>query len=182
MELIRRAARRPPAYVAHRAFQEAGRVARARWLRRRIRTLSSRELAAAAGCSSLADFWRHQVASDWLYSEGDRSELRRLYSTSYATEAQCLQNRVNRILAHEFDILGSGPVRLGPEIDWHLDFKSGRRWDLASSRKIDYAELERPSDVKVAWELSRGHHLLTLGQAWVLTGDKSAVVEFQRQV
>src|SRR5437870_10455839 len=28
-----------------------------------------------------------------------------------------------------FDLLGSGPVNLGPNPDWHCDFKSGKRWD-----------------------------------------------------
>src|SRR5262245_63039523 len=28
-----------------------------------------------------------------------------------------------------FDLLGSGPIRLGPIPDWHRDFKAGMRWD-----------------------------------------------------
>ena len=38
--------------------------------------------------------------------------------------------RAEEIVAHRFDLLGSGPTELGPEIDWAQDFKTGRRWPL----------------------------------------------------
>jgi hypothetical protein len=62
------------------------------------------------------------------------------------------------LLAHRFDLLGSGPTDLGPEIDWLRDFKSGRRWPLrqASLIRPDYRD---GSDIKVPWELSRCQHL-----------------------
>jgi uncharacterized heparinase superfamily protein len=72
----------------------------------------------------------------------------------------------------EFDVLGSGPVPLGPDVNWHRDFKSGREWPLELAWRIDYANLGEPSDVKVAWELSRFHCLDWLGQAYWLTGDE----------
>jgi hypothetical protein len=74
-------------------------------------------------------------------------------------------------------------VRLGPAIDWHRDFKSGHRFPAdVPSQAIDYAQLDRPSDVKVPWELSRGQHLTRLGQAWVVTRDPRAPGEFEAQV
>ena len=51
-------------------------------------------------------------------------------------------------LEHEFDLLGSGLVRLDP-IDWQVDFKSGARWN-----KVFYKEMTAPkgADIKVPWE------------------------------
>jgi hypothetical protein len=72
----------------------------------------------------------------------------------------------------EFDVLGSGPVPLGPAVNWHRDFKSGREWPLELAWRIDYANLGEPSDVKVAWELSRFHPVAWLGQAYWLSGDE----------
>ena len=47
-------------------------------------------------------------------------------------------------------------------IDWHLDFKSGYRWGpLAWYMDVPFGHLGGV-DIKVPWELSRGHHLVTL--------------------
>jgi hypothetical protein len=69
-----------------------------------------------------------------------------------------LSPRVEALLAHRFDLLGSGPTDLGPEIDWSADFKTGRRWPLhhSSLLRVSYGD---GSDVKVPWELSRFQHL-----------------------
>ena len=69
-----------------------------------------------------------------------------------------LAPQVEALLAHRFDLLGSGPTDLGPEIDWSVDFKTGRTWPLhhSSLLRISYDD---GSDVKVPWELSRFQHL-----------------------
>jgi hypothetical protein len=74
-------------------------------------------------------------------------------------------------LSHCVDLFGSGPVELGTRIDWHRDFKSGKRWAPAFCKSIRYNDLDRPSDVKVPWELSRMQWLIPLVQAFALTGD-----------
>jgi hypothetical protein len=66
---------------------------------------------------------------------------------------------------HEFDVLGSGPVDLGPEIDWHSDFKSGHRWPRDFYLDVEVTRLDDDSDAKVPWEMSRGHELLALARA-----------------
>src|SRR5690349_8282745 len=53
-------------------------------------------------------------------------------STLYAEFPQTCHETVasaNRILRHEFDLLGSGPVHLGARIDWQRDFKTGKKWE-----------------------------------------------------
>ena len=69
-----------------------------------------------------------------------------------------LGTRAEEIVAHRFDLLGSGPTELGPEIDWAVDFKTGRRWPLhhGSLLQVSYDD---GSDIKVPWELSRFQHL-----------------------
>ena len=81
-----------------------------------------------------------------------------------------------------FDVLGSGPVSLGPVLNWHRDFKSGREWPRDLSWRIDYSNLREPSDVKVAWELSRFHCAAWLGQAYWLTGDERWADRYRRLV
>jgi hypothetical protein len=51
-------------------------------------------------------------------------------------------------------------------IDWHLDFKSGYRWEPKTwYRDIPYGHLPGV-DIKVPWELSRLQHLPQLAQAY----------------
>ncbi len=181
LDLLRRAAGKPPGYVAKRVLREAGRYVRSHQLQRELLDLTPDRLGRRTGVS-LPALWRKIGAMGLLYTEEDRAKLRELYGTCYAPAHDALKARVDKILDHEFDILGSGPKQLGKEIDWHLDFKSGHRWDLTPSRKIDYAQLDLPCDVKVPWELSRGQHLVTLGQAWLLDRDERMVREFESQV
>lgn len=88
------------------------------------------------------------------------------------------------ILEHVFDLLGSGPVRLGEKIDWHRDFKSGISWDAGRrygmlGECVNYSD---SSDVKVPWDLNSFLHLPTLGKAWWFTGDERFPREFAAEI
>ncbi|MEJ5311260.1 MAG: alginate lyase family protein [Anaerolineae bacterium] len=89
----------------------------------------------------------------------------------------------DRVCEHVFDLLGSGPTYLGDEIDWHIDFKTGHRFEPQRY----YADI-RPAyypggyDIKVPWELSRCQHFAWLGQAYLFTEDEKYAREFVMQV
>ncbi len=87
----------------------------------------------------------------------------------------------DRIMVHEFDLLGSGPTQLGPVIDWHLDLKSGRRWPLQHISRI-VVSYPDASDIKVPWELSRCQHLPLLALANRITGDGRYIEEIGAQI
>lgn len=70
-----------------------------------------------------------------------------------------------------FDLLGSGPVHLGLDPDWHVDFKSGRRWDREAYSLEIVQTHDRGHDIKVPWELSRLQHLPMLGIGAALSDD-----------
>jgi uncharacterized heparinase superfamily protein len=100
----------------------------------------------------------------------------------------------NRAMAHEFDVLGSGPFTpIDPDrpargayrpIDWYLD--PVRR--LRFPRGVPHTEWKlyemRPAnaDVKYPWELARCQHWVTLGQAFQLTRDERYAQEVVRQL
>ena len=153
---------------------------RALLLRRRLMRLTSVEAAAGRGC--LSQVWAEVSAQGFLISVNDRERLLEVCLNDYPREIQALRDSSERALAHEFTLLGSKPHKLEREIDWQLDFKSGRRWPLQPSHKIDYAELGKPSDVKVPWELSRCQHLVTLGRAWFIFQERRYLQGFQDQV
>ncbi|MFP8835079.1 heparinase II/III family protein [Hydrogenophaga sp. XSHU_21] len=80
--------------------------------------------------------------------------------------------RAEDALAHRVNLLGSGLAPLGDQIDWHTDFKTGIGWSPRYFADIDYNNPDRPSDVKVPWELSRLQWLMPVGQVWVMTRDE----------
>jgi len=85
-------------------------------------------------------------------------------------------------LKHNFNILGSGVVKL-ESINWHKDFKSGYIWQKGTFYK-DYNQEKTPglADVKIPRELSRCHHFLLLGQAYLLTNNEKYSKEFLTQI
>ena len=90
-----------------------------------------------------------------------------------------------RICRHEFEIFGER-IALGPEIDWHCDWKTGYRWPLERPGRISVLESQAGApagtDIKRPWELGRFHQGLALGQAFALTGDAAYAREFAAQV
>jgi hypothetical protein len=96
--------------------------------------------------------------------------------------AKRLRAEADDVLEHRLDLLGSGPLALGDEIDWHRDFKSGYRWPLDFYQDVVPTRLGDSSDAKVPWELSRSHHLLTLARAARLFEDERYATELERQL
>jgi hypothetical protein len=104
---------------------------------------------------------------------------RSLDSLSGDSRAEFLAH-TEALVDRRFDLLGSGPVTLH-EIDWLLDFKTGRRWPLVHRSQVPIAFADG-SDIKVPWELSRCQHLPLLAAAWRLTGDRGYRDEIGRQL
>lgn len=99
-----------------------------------------------------------------------------------ASDQEQILASAERCLRREFDLLGSGPVVL-KTLDWHTDFKNGYRWDpgrfYTDYRQVD---IDNNSDVKIPRELSRSHHFLILGQAYLITRDEKYTKEFLDQI
>ena len=97
-------------------------------------------------------------------------------------------DQAEMVCNHIFDLLGSGNKKLSKQgkgyqpIDWHVDFKSGYRWNKNTFfRFIHYGNV-RGADVIVPWELSRFQGGMALAQAYSLTHDSKYPLEFQAQV
>ncbi len=95
--------------------------------------------------------------------------------SAFAQRARC-----DSILAHRFDLLGSGPTDLGNPIQWRRDFKTGHEWPREHISKLKL--VVSGADVKVPWELSRFQHGLTLALGYAATGDERYPREWVAQV
>ena len=137
--------------------------------------------------------WLKAVRSDTrLFPTYDAQAIQRL-KLAYPCQVESTVEAANRLLLHQFNLLGSGPYipvdadRQSTDayqlIDWNLDPVSGLRfppgihhkeWDLWKMRPGN-------ADVKLPWELARCQHWPTLAQAWLLTGETHYADELFRQ-
>lgn len=180
--LARKARGRPPRYVLRRLGEELRRQARRPWMAIRPRLLTERALLRVTGAASIDALWETLARGPFFVTPSQSGEWSRRFLDMFPGAKREIVEAAEAVLAHEFDLLGSGRVSLGPALPWHEDWKTGRRWPLSYAPDIDYNELDRPSDVKVPWELSRVQHFTLLGQAYWLTGDERFAREFVDEV
>lgn len=84
-------------------------------------------------------------------------------------------------MAHEFECLGSGRVQM-PVIKWHEDFKTGHSWKKGVFYQGQRKLSKKGADIKVPWELSRCHHLLWLGEAYLISHDERYAIEIVDEI
>jgi Heparinase II/III-like protein/Heparinase II/III N-terminus len=169
IQKARRAARKPPAYVARRIMDEISASSerwRAPWRARRV---TGRWLCAQFGSPSIEELWNRLLAQQTLAAAPiDRPAYERLCPG----DAQRILALAENAIANRVQFLGSPLQELSSPVEWHTDFKVGKTWTPAFFRDIEYANLDQPSDVKIPWELSRLQWLVPLGQAFVLAADE----------
>jgi len=78
----------------------------------------------------------------------------------------------DRLIDGTFDILGLRALSFGTPVNWQLDPLSGRSAPMLHWSRVPFLDFDQVGDHKVTWELNRHQWLITLGQAWVLTGDE----------
>src|SRR5262245_49368196 len=181
MRRLRRAIRHSPGRLVARAIGSARRRARRPWAYAYSRLLTERALLRAFDRDDVDQLWSDLARQPFFIAAGDRAEVAARFAAEYPAAREGIVRAADEALRHEFDLLGSGRTALGTPLPWHVDFKTGRRWPLAYRADIEYNELDRPSDVKVPWELSRCQHFTRLGQAYWLTGDERYAAEFAAQ-
>lgn len=97
-------------------------------------------------------------------------------------EAAALLTRAERIAAGRFDLLGHTDLSFGTPIDWQLEPVAGLRAPLSHWSRVPYLDTAVVGDHKIVWELNRQQWLVTLGQAYALTGDERWAREMVRHL
>jgi len=179
---VARAFGKGPRHVLARVVDNARLKSRRPWSELFPRLLTESAFLRAVGARSIDEFWEQQQRSPFFLSVAGRDEYVREFDARFPGLRTEVIDAADRVLAHEFDLLGSGPIRLGPRLPWLRDFKNDGGWTLDHCTKINYGEIHGPSDVKIPWELSRSQHAVRLGQAYWLTGDDRYAREFVAQV
>jgi len=129
------------------------------------------------------------IQKKYLIASGENLDrIAQTYRELFPERVKDKISEADLICEHIFNLLGSGPKKLSTKgnnyqpIDWHNDFKSGYRWNPKTFyRNIRFGHIEG-ADVIVPWELSRAQHLITLGEAFLLTGDTKYAMEIKNQI
>ena len=142
-----------------------------------------RALVSGVTVAQLPGLLRSSAAFRFFIDQVDRDKRIALLRQVAPDAPDVIVAEADRVCEHIFDLLGSGPTYLGERIDWHVDFKTGHRWDPRQY----YADV-RPApypggyDIKVPWELSRCQHFAWIGQAYWFTEDEKYAKEFVAHV
>lgn len=84
--------------------------------------------------------------------------------------------KADSILHHEFEILGIQKTFVN-SIEWSLDIRTGYSWPIGKFYRKQLDNLPQGVDIKNPWELSRCHHLLWLGEAFLYSGNEKYALE-----
>jgi uncharacterized heparinase superfamily protein len=108
-----------------------------------------------------------------IFPAGKRWNVVAKAQLEYADQTEQIISEANESLEHIVNYLGSGSVSINipgtNKIDWHKDQISGVQWPQNVYYKFTETIKSRGSDIKWVRELSRGSHLIRLGQAYQMT-------------
>jgi hypothetical protein len=83
----------------------------------------------------------------------------------------------DKILSNKF-FLNGNEIDLGENIRWDKDYVSGFQWEKNLHWKYDPFNTPRGTDIKNAWEIARFHQGISLGKAFLLTGNEKYTEKF----
>lgn len=178
----RKALHMPPRYVLGRLRDELRQQARRPWSRIYPSVLGDATIIGSSQARSLGELWEEQMTAPFFLKPTDRERFSAAFRARYRDEVATIVAAADAAVGHQFDLLGSGVKMLGTPLPWLDDFKTGRHYPLQYCRDIEYMELDKPTDVKVPWELSRCQHFTALGQAYWLTGEERYAREYRAQI
>jgi hypothetical protein len=134
--------------------------------------MSSREIAFRVGrvVRARAERWGLGLASapHAMGSAGNAwltSMPRGFDSRKYAAAADA-------VLAGTYHVFAMSAAQLGFPPRWNRDPKTGTVAPLVFGKSLDYRNPQNVGDIKYLWEINRHLELVTLAQAWHLTGDE----------
>ena len=173
---VRKAFSLPPSEVFRRFTGRAVRYARRLRNRRRAGAIAPAQFLAALAreAADMKVYLARRAETEPLVPAARRCAAISRWAQAHAVaHLEPLLASARHVRTGTFDLLGSGPMNLGPAPDWHRDFKSTKRWDPGAYSLEIVQTPDQGHDIKVPWELSRLQHLPTLGIASAITGDPS---------
>lgn len=127
------------------------------------------------------DLFRRGLRERFFLSDLNRKEFYINLMTSLGDFDSILDD-ADMVHENKFQALGSPVYSFGKKIDWHLDFKTGRRWKPQFYSKVKKNTLDDPSDMRVPWAVNRLHQAIWLGKAYWTSHSEAHTEKFMELV
>lgn len=118
----------------------------------------------------------------FFFDHAEAAALKKSLTQGFAGRAEELRREAEALCAHRFRIFAYPEVDAGAEIRWRRDWVHGRETGLEHWSRIPYLDFTQAGDSKIVWEPNRHQHLVTLAQAYFLTGEEKYAEEALAQV
>jgi hypothetical protein len=120
----------------------------------------------------LLEHFRSRTEPAFFASFNSPEQTAAEFKSRWPETAQRIIEKADRICDGRFDLLGFRNLDFGNPIDWQFEPLSGKRIPLEHWSKLDFLDARLAGDKKITWELNRHQYFMTLGQAYLLTGDE----------
>lgn len=176
---VRRGIKKPPHVIALWLWRKVSERWASNRLPRLARSINARKAAKSLKANSKNSVFDRALKNPpFPIFKFDRSQFLKALDEQTRTT---IYDRADKAMRREISLLGSETVTLGQPIDWASDFKTGHSWPMDISRSLNVLDLDRNSDIKIPWELSRLQWLLPVGQAYILEQDEKYAI-FARDI
>jgi Heparinase II/III-like protein/Heparinase II/III N-terminus len=142
-----------------------------RWILNRVRTMQARELRHRGVQYMRAQLER--AGFGWVESlPADATRGKpwiAVWPEGFALDTY--REAAQRILQGKFRLFGNRDWMLGFPPDWNRDPSSGTHAPLAFGKTLNYRDASLVGNIKYLWEPNRHLELVTLAQAWRLSGE-----------
>lgn len=158
-------------------------MARLRWRLNRLRCMTPAEIGHRVFRSALARAerwgraWHGQVPAPQL----SPLPARWIQVAPQVDKARYIA-AADRIASGKFDVFALKNVELGSPPRWNRDPKTGVEAPLTFGKLLDYRDPALVGDIKYLWEPNRHLHLVTLAQAYALSGARKYFSVIQSQL
>lgn len=150
----------------------AERMGRIIWHFNRLRCMTRVEIRhrALRALAMRAERWGFKGATDVPSPSLDHAPRPWIHVTARTDAARYLQ-AADRIAAGRFDVFALKDAVLGSPPRWNRDPRTGVEAPLSFGKLLDYRNPRLVGDIKYLWEINRHLHLVTLAQAYAVSGD-----------
>ncbi|MGH8501116.1 MAG: alginate lyase family protein [Gammaproteobacteria bacterium] len=143
------------------------------WYLNRFRQMSIGEMAYRLRQTALGHVQARRAAANATIPSIDYPHKQLDWLTGFVeVEADRYVHAADRIVAGRISVFAVEDAMLGATPSWNKDVRSGVEAPLIFGKKLDYRDPRLVGDIKYLWEPNRHLELVTLAQAYRLTGSE----------